>query len=643
MQAWRSLLSTPTVVRVLEQDLARAVGTLHRQAQTWERQIVTLRPTLLGQDDAYRFFRRLLNHTAIKIAQPLVQRQHLDFYLGDSETKLYPDRVTVDGYTVRMMAMKSPPAHTFANIFEDLQRDVSGEWTACLDWQTLPISVARRRFWGQKTRHVGNSRRRSITAARDTPSDAMIRDESAEASVEQIGDALRSMEIKQQRFGECAFTLALIGTDPAAVTQAVADATKVMAGHDGQFVEETYNHGNAWLAMIPGNYAYQLRAMPLTDQNLADMSFLFTLDQGRPVSAHLEAPALAIFKTRSSTPFHLDLFVNKVGHAAVIGPTGAGKSYLMNKVITHAQQYGAFCSVIDIGHSYRQITEALGGSYLELALDRTTVRMNPFAGPPTPATLEFQQRFLRVLLEGGGQQALTDQDDRDLFAAVQTLATSDYQPRQRKLSALRFLVPAHLQRRLDRWMAGERYGHFFDHAEDDLTLATLQVFELGAMKDVPDILDPLLFYVLHRVRQKIRTWPSLSLCINDEVWRVMQHPKVYDYQQEVMKMGRKHNAAMVLVSQSMKDFGKLERDIIDNCPTKYLLANPNLDRQKFREDFGLNDIELDTVEGLEAPGEVFLKQPRLSKVLKVEADPISHALYALRDDDAQAPAMQRNS
>jgi hypothetical protein len=303
-QALRALFSTSAVLQVLEADLARARGTLQHAAGAWAEHLSdTVRPERLGQADAYAFFRRLLNHTPVKLAQTFVaDRHHLDYYASDSETKLYADRLTVDGTTIRLLSMKAPPARSFANIFEDLQRDVPGEWTACLDWRTLPIDTARKRFWGQKTRHAGNSRRQPITAARDTAPSDMIRDESAEASADQIGDALKDMEVKHQRFGDCAFTLALIGREHDALAHAVAGATKVMAGHDAVVVEETYNHGSAWLSMIPGNYAYQMRSMPLTDQNLADLSFLFTLDQGQAVCPHLKAPALALCRTRSSTP-----------------------------------------------------------------------------------------------------------------------------------------------------------------------------------------------------------------------------------------------------------------------------------------------------------------------------------------------------
>ena len=61
-----------------------------------------------------------------------------------------------------------------------------------------------------------------------------------------------------------------------------------MAAHDGTFIEETYNLLNAWLSVVPGNSAHNLRRLALLETNYADLSFLFTLDTGQPQCPHLQ-------------------------------------------------------------------------------------------------------------------------------------------------------------------------------------------------------------------------------------------------------------------------------------------------------------------------------------------------------------------
>ena len=75
----------------------------------------------------------------------------------------------------------------------------------------------------------------------------------------------------------------------------------------------------AWLSVVPGNGAHNLRRLALLETNLADMSFLFTRDQGERVSPHLGKEALAIFETPHHTPYAFNLHVQDVGHTLVLG------------------------------------------------------------------------------------------------------------------------------------------------------------------------------------------------------------------------------------------------------------------------------------------------------------------------------------
>ena len=155
-----------------------------------------------------------------------------------------------------------------------------------------------------------------------------------------------------------------------------------MAIHDGAFFEETYNLLNAWLGVIPGNAAHNLRRLALLETNLADLSFLFTLDHGEPVSAHLGAEALAIFETPHQTPYAFNLHVQDVGHTLVLGATGSGKSFLLNFLVTHAQKYDPLTVILDLGHSYRKLATLLGGRYLELGLRQRDVHDQPVRPGP---------------------------------------------------------------------------------------------------------------------------------------------------------------------------------------------------------------------------------------------------------------------
>ena len=270
------------------------------------------------------------------------------------------------------------------------------------------------------------------------PEDMLV-DDSASATVRQLGDALTELEVNGHFFGSCSLTLVLHGDDARALQRQTAEAMKVMAVHDGSLFDETYNLLNAWLSIVPGNSARNVRRLALLETNVADLSFLFTLDQGQRISPHLRREALAIFETPHHTPYALNLHVQDVGHTLVLGATGSGKSFLVNFLTTHAQKYDPLTVILDLGHSYRKLATLLQGRYLEVGLRNADVTINPFALEPTPEHLHFLHAFVRVLLEGDDGHRLSDLEDREVYDAIENVYVLDRS--QRRLFTVANLLP----------------------------------------------------------------------------------------------------------------------------------------------------------------------------------------------------------
>jgi type IV secretion/conjugal transfer VirB4 family ATPase len=422
----------------------------------------------------------------------------------------------------------------------------------------------------------------------------------------------------------------LHGTDARALQRQAAEAMKVVAAHDGSFFEESYNLLNAWLSIVPGNSAHNLRRLALLETNLADLSFLFTPDCGQRISPLLDGPALLVFETPHHTPYAFNLHVQDVGHTLAVGATGVGKSFLMKGITTHAQQYDPFTVILDLGHGYRKLATLLRGKYLELGVRHSDVTINPFALEPTQEHLHFLHAFVHVLLEGDDGHRLSDGEDRELYEAIESVYVLDQN--QRRLFTLANILPRTLAGRLHKWVDGGRYAALFDNVEDTLTVERLQVFDFEAMRAYPALLEPLLFYVLHRVTERIQDPTDagrLKLCVLDEAWRFIQHPALRAYVQEGLKTWRKRNAAMILATQSIDDFASADllRTVIESCPTKLLLANPSLDRRQYAELFQLNEMELELLAGLVPRQQLLLKRPDVTKVLTLTVDPKSYWIY----------------
>jgi type IV secretion system protein VirB4 len=152
------------------------------------------------------------------------------------------------------------------------------------------------------------------------------------------------------------------------------------------------------------------------------------------------------------------------------------------------------------------------------------------------------------------------------------------------------------------------------------------------MRAYPALLEPLLYYVLHRGGARIADPAAvggLKLCVMDEAWRFIQHETLRAYVQEALKTWRKRNAAMLLATQAIDDFASADllRTVVESCPTKLLLANPALDQRQYTELFRLNDTECELLTGLIPRRQLLLKRADIAKVLRLAVDPRSYWLY----------------
>jgi len=80
----------------------------------------------------------------------------------------------------------------------------------------------------------------------------------------------------------------------------------------------------------------------------------------------------------------------------------------------------------------------------------------------------------------------------------------------------------------------------------------------------------------------------------------LKNPSIQRYIVEALKTWRKANAAMILSTQSLDELRRSEvlDVIIESCPTKIFLANPDMDRDLYRRQFHLNENEVDLISSL---------------------------------------------
>jgi type IV secretion system protein VirB4 len=627
----QTLLSKEKTLENLERELDRSRQALDQRVACFMVQLQDVVPLrLLDKKEAYLVLRRLLNFAPHKAEAPaLGYDQFIDYQACDSTLECHRDYLRLDNYYVKVLTLKEPPPYTSAHLFRGVE-ELPGNVVVVSEWKGEADGLVRSAIRSRK-RHFHNSR---ISLANylgnesPQPGDILI-DEGAAAMVRDLGEAQQELELSGHHFGQFSTTIVVYGQDLGEVRQAAAECYKIFAAKGAHLTEETFNLLNAFLSILPGNSAFNLRRLWLSSANAADLSLVFAPTIGELRNSFLGAEHLATLETRQGTPYFLNLHCGDVGHGLVLGATGAGKSFLLCFLIMQLQKYAPFTFIFDLGGSYKSLTSLVGGTYLRIGPEASGVSINPFCLPPTKENLQFLFSFVRVLAESSGYR-LNAQDERDLYSQIENLY--EIGPAQRRLGTLANILNRPLGDALGKWIGGGQYGKMFDNTEDNLTFARFQAFDFEGMEKVPELLEPLLFYVLHRASTAVQdpaNATSLKVFIVDEAWRFFRHPAIRLYILEALKTWRKRNGAMILATQSSDDLLRSEMlaTVAESCPTKFFLANPGMNSQAYSEIFHLNRVETQTIRSLIPKQELMLKRLEFAKVLRLNVDPRSYWLY----------------
>jgi type IV secretion/conjugal transfer VirB4 family ATPase len=602
---------------------------LEQRVQNFTRQLADLTPiSVEGQQEQFSFFRRLLNFDAWRIEGRPQSTQYLDFQVVNSNIEAERDHLRVGEHFVRILTMKEAIAETRPLVLDRLLK-IESNFYVVTEWTPLSMAKARKEV-DKRRRHFNMSKSGFVSQMGSDPAktnqrDVLI-DESKQADIENLGECLRVLG-DGQMLGDFSLTVVLYSTNLQMIQQEIGEFAGVFTNADGALFTETYNQLNAFFATVPGNYAQNLRKMYLLNSNYADLSFLFTIHPGEKTNAHLRSEYLAVLETDNATPYYLNLHNGEVAHTLILGMTGSGKSFLCNFLLTNAQKYRPQTYIFDIGGSFQSLTEIFGGTYLNVGQESRDFTINPFSLPETKENLQFLFSFFRVLIEGNDKRYKLDfKEERKLWEAIERMYV--VAPEQRTVSTFSEII-GELKERLHRWTKEGQYGFLFDNVEDTLSFSKFQTFNFAGWGDAPEVLEPLLFYVLHRASNEIADPAKLATFktfLLDEAWLFIKNETIRNYLVQAQKTWRKHNAAMILATQSIKeleDSGMLAI-VAESCPTKIFLANPEMNRQVYREAFHLNDTEIDIIADLIPPGEMLIRKAQSSKKVRLNVDSVSY-------------------
>lgn len=537
---------------------------------------------------------------------------------------------------LRTLTILGFPASTLPGILDDLNRQ-GFEYRWATRFIAMDKSEAerllskKRRHWFAKRKSIGAVLRETLfneqAALVDNDADNKAAD--ADAALQALGSDLVS-------YGYVTTTISVFHRDRRVADENIQLAERVVNGRGFTVIRETLNAVDAWLGSLPGHAYANVRQPILHTLNLAHMVPISSVWAGSDTNSHLDAPALIVAETEGATPFRLNLHAGDVGHALVVGPTGAGKSVLLSFLALQWRRYReSQVFVFDKGKSARAATLAMGGAHIDLAGDKPP-SLQPLRGIDTDAGARFASDWLASLCEGEGLE-MTPARKSAIWEAIAALKSAP--EKERTLTGLSLMVQdGEVKQALQPFTLEGAHGALLDGDRDDLSLSDVCCFEMEALLHSEAAAAAVLSYLFYRLEARFDGRPTLLIL--DEAWVYLDHPLFAPRIREWLKTLRKKNVAVVFATQSLADVStsSIAPALIESCPTRIFLPNARACEPQSKETyerFGLNARQVELIAQASPKRDYYVQSPDGCRVFDLALGPIALAYCA-----ASSPADQ---
>lgn len=248
---------------------------------------------------------------------------------------------------------------TFINELEDYETIVYNQVI------TIPLQA-------QQQRELDKKKKKHEGAANNSPSNAII--------AEEIQTLLHNIAIDGQLVVNAHFSL-LFSTNTLEAMEGIQSQIENKLFTKGIIVSKNaYNQLELFRAAIPGN-ATELREYDLF-MTTSEAALCFFFKESYPVNE--ESNFYLRFTDRQGVPLKVDpadlpMKTGRINNRNkfVLGPSGSGKSFLMNNIIEQYLTYNYDVVIVDTGDSYSGTCQYKGGRYIQYTEDKP-ITMNPF-------------------------------------------------------------------------------------------------------------------------------------------------------------------------------------------------------------------------------------------------------------------------
>ncbi|AIC31477.1 type IV secretion system protein VirB4 (plasmid) [Rhizobium etli bv. mimosae str. IE4771] len=418
----------------------------------------------------------------------------------------------------------------------------------------------------------------------------------AASQIGELSEAMDDLESNRFVLGEHHLALCAFAPTVKELTDNLAKARAYLTNGGAVVAREDLGLEAAWWAQLPGNRRYRARSGAVTSRNFAALSPYHSYPTGQK-DGNAWGPAVAMLKTASGSPFYFNFHHGDLGNTFVCGPSGAGKTVLLNFMLSQLEKHDPHMVFFDKDRGADLFVRAAGGTYLPLKNGVATGCAPLKALELTAENKVFLTGWIAKLV-GSARGELSTTELRDIASAVDGVA--DLPVERRSIGALRTFLnntdPEGVALKLRRWERGGPLGWVFDNESDDIGIGAKFIgYDMTDFLDNEEIRTPLMAYLFYRIEQLIDG--RRIIIVIDEFWKALQDEGFRDLAHNKLKTIRKQNGLMLFATQSPRDaiVSPIAHTIIEQCPTQIFLANPRGDRADYIDGFKLTEREFELI------------------------------------------------
>ena len=593
---------------------------------------IFLEVTELDDEETYTYLHSCVSVKKDKVIVPEIPYAMAN-YLCDSDLVggLKPK---LRGKEIRCISIQGFPNYTVPGFFDVLNRlNIPYRWiTRFLMLSKLEaLSKMERKYKNIFSQRLSLFQRvyAELTGEKEENSRKLNEDALNKANEVRTQIALTMGDYVSQGFYTC--TLIVDGDSIDEVEERVDVISKTINNMGFITIEESINSVEAFLGSIPGNITNNIRMPILNTITLSHLLPVSSVWGGDSWNKHLNSPPLIYTKTKGSTPFRFNIHIEDIGHSAIVGPTGYGKSVLLGLIASSFIKYkDSRVYFFDKDASSRVLTYAVGGEFHDLGNDELSFQ--PLANIEIVEEKEWAYGWILEILEQENVKVSPTQKEK-IWKALDNLAKTPIE--LRTISNFYTSVnDREIKEALIPYKIGGALGKYFDSDKDTLNFSRWQVFEMNQVINNKKGITPLLSYIFRRIENSLDGSPCIIIL--DECWMFFDNPIFAAKIREWLKVLRKKNCSVIFATQELGDIlnSKLFTTVLDACQTKVFLPNPNAFADNYipiYQKFGLNKTEIEIISKATKKKEYYYKSTKGSRLFELDLKEKTLSLIASSD------------